>query len=154
MQSTILTTDFNVVKRLAVFTFDNEYYYGEPTESIVLSGKLKDKITNKPVKNCTIKYDFDSETYSTTSNVSGSAFFNIEIPDANKIHCLDVTIDDMVDIVENEEGEPYVDEYEEPLQDFDDDGNIIEIEDDEEIDVQFEADSLEPTNNESSDTFI
>lgn len=153
LQSTILTTDFNVVKRLAVFTFDNEYYYGEPTESIVLSGKLKDKITNKPVKNCTIKYDFDSETYSTTSNVSGSAFFNIEIPDANKIHCLDVTIDDMVDIVENEEGEPYVDEYEEPLQDFDDDGNIIEIEDDEEIDVQFEADSLEPTNNESSDTF-
>lgn len=125
LQPKTLDIDFNIEKRLATFTFTQENYFGYPTENIIVSGQLKDSLTRKPIKNCSVLYDFNGYTYSTTSNSTGNVHLNIDIPDANPMHCLDMTKDEEIDISDNEIGTPYVDEFDES-QDFDEDGNIVD----------------------------
>ena len=152
LQPTTLNIDFNVEKRLAFFIFDKEEYYGDPNESIVISGVLKDSLTKKVVKECSVKFDFDSNTYSTTTNSLGAAYFNVSIPDADITHCLLQPNNEDVDVSDNEVGEEYEDDPEEYL-DFDDDGNIIEIEDEEDLEVPFVADSPTDIQNEDETIF-
>lgn len=141
-QETLLNIIFNITKRDVNVTFSQEEYYGDITETITIQAKLKDAITNKPVKNCTVKYNFDDDTYSTTSNATGDIFLKVTIPDADEFHCVPYV--PSYDEEQNDPGEPYQDEPE--LYDFDEDGNIIEIDTPENI--PFVPDDIPP----SSDT--
>lgn len=152
LQPTTLNIDFNVEKRLAFFIFDKEEYYGDPNESIVVSGVLKDSLTKKVVKECPVKFDFDSNTFLTTTNSLGVAYFNVDIPDTDITHCLLQPDNEEVDVSSNEPGDEYEDDPEEHL-DFDDDGNIIEIEDEEDLEVSFVADNPIDVQNEDETVF-
>lgn len=152
LQPTTLNIDFNVEKRLAFFIFDKEEYYGDPNESIIVSGVLKDSLTKKVIKECPVKFDFDSNTFSTTTNSLGIAYFNVDIPDTDITHCLLQPDNEEVDVSSNEPGDEYEDDPEEHL-DFDDDGNIIEIEDEEDLEVPFVADNPIDVQNEDDTIF-
>lgn len=84
---TRLNINFNVTKRKTNFIFDENNYYGYPDTAIQISGKLKDTLTNKPVKNCIINFDYNGDTYSTTTNNMGEAFIKLNIPDVDISHC-------------------------------------------------------------------
>lgn len=128
LQPSSLNIDFSIEKRMAFFVFDEDGYSGEPGETIVVSGCLKDSITKKVIKDCSIQYDFNGRLYSTKTNSLGDAYFDISIPDVDISHCNLQNIETEFDINDNEPGEEYKDEPEVHL-DFDDDGNIIEIDD-------------------------
>lgn len=152
LQPTTLNIDFNVEKRLAFFTFDKEEYFGDPNESIVISGSLKDVLTKKVIKECPIKFDFDSNTYTTITNTLGNASFHVTIPDTNIMHCLSQPNNEYAEESISEIGEEYEDDPEEHL-DFDDDGNIIEIVDEDIIDAPFVEDDYQNTYGEDSSIF-
>lgn len=150
LEPTSVNVDFNIEKRLAFFTFDNNSYYGEPTENISISGQLRDLMTEKTIKNCLIKFDFNGTVYSTRTDIEGYAWFDITIPDTDASHCL-LLEENYIESNNNEEGEPYEDEPE-VYQDFDDDGNIIEV--DELLDEPFVQDDYSDTHGEESDIFF
>lgn len=87
LQPTVLNIEFKVNRRRALCIFSEDTYYGLPDESIKIIGYLKDKINNKPIKNCTVSFDFDGNTYSTSSNAMGEIDLLIQIPEANASHC-------------------------------------------------------------------
>ena len=68
LQPTVLNIEFKVNRRRALCIFSEDTYYGLPDESIKIVGYLKDKINNKPIKNCTVSFDFDGNTYSSESS--------------------------------------------------------------------------------------
>ena len=148
LKPTTLNIIFEIEKRLAVCTFSESNYFGYPTDTINIKGRLYDSLSNKPIKQCTIHYNFDEVTYVTMTDASGTIDFDVTIPEANQKHCLQLVSDD-IEITNNDIGDPYQNEYEE--YEFDEDGNIIELEDP--IDVEFTPNPNTPALNESSEIF-
>lgn len=151
LEQTILNIDFSVEKRLAFFTFDKEKYYGDPNDNIVIAGTLKDSLTKKIIKGCPVKIDFNSVTYTTTTDGLGIAYISVDIPDADITHCSSQP-DNEVEISNNEAGDEYRNDPEEHY-DFDDDGNIIEIEEDEDIESPLVEDDPKQVKNEDETVF-
>ena len=136
-----LSVNFDVEKRLGTCTFKKERYYGEFTETIGITGTLKDSERSTAIKNCILNYDFNGETYTTYTNTDGEFNLAVTIPKPNITHCINYRGDNIEEI-NFEPGDLYQDIYEEEFKD--DDGNIRKYSDIE----NFEDDTNNPITEE------
>lgn len=127
-----LTINFNIERRLAICNFKTSSYFGHLTETLYITGTLKDNSTKHTISNCIIQYDFDGKTFSTITDENGVFSIAPTIPDGNILHCNQAMIEEGDIVIEL--GEPYEEEYDEELI-RDDDGNIVLKSDIEDIDV-------------------
>lgn len=114
--------NFNIERRPAYCKFDTEKIYGHLKETLTIYGVLRDKITNKIIKDCPLQYKFNGNIYDTQTDNAGVFFANVTIPDGDITHCHQYAIEE-TSIIVKEEGDPYVEEYQELIRD--EDGNIV-----------------------------
>lgn len=127
-----LTINFNIERRLAICNFETSSYFGHLTETLHITGTLKDNSTKHTISNCIIQYDFDGKTFSTITDENGVFSIAPTIPDGNILHCNQAMTEEGDIVIEL--GEPYEEEYDEELI-RDDDGNIVLKSDVEDIDI-------------------
>ena len=139
-----LSVNFNVEKRLGICVFDKDRYYGEFTETIVISGVFKDKLRDTAVKDCILQYDFDGETKECKTGADGSFNMSITIPKPDITHCTAFYEDIIFDEPVFEPGNLYEEQYDEEFKD--EDGNIRRYSDIEAINTLYNNDSESPTN--------
>lgn len=121
-QPSTLDMIFLVEKRLAKCTVDNDYYYGDLQERIIINGQAIDNETGRPINNCSIKYEFDGITYDTATNENGAfSLDEVVIPEADYKHCNMFYKDDTTE-ANFEPGDLYEEEAEEAY--IDEDGNV------------------------------
>lgn len=145
-----LTINFNVERRLAICSFDTSTFEGHLTETLNIHGVLKDANTKNNIAQCQIQYEFDGQTFTTTTDDNGN--FNIipTIPDAHILHCNQLMIEEGDITIEL--GEPYEEQYDEELI-RDDDGNIVLKSDIEEDNNDENIDDINNANTQDSELF-
>ena len=104
---------FDVDKRLAICDFNTNTFYGDLTETLNITGTLKDNEKNTIIKNCQLYYDFNGETRTTTTDIEGKFNLIINIPDADISHC-NLLYED-IDESMFEAGDPYEEDAEEEI---------------------------------------
>lgn len=140
-QPSQLEVNFNVEKRLGQCIFDKEVYYGDLEENLHIMGRLIDNERNIPVNNCELSYDFDDETYTTSTNSNGEFYLDVTIPSPDISHCF--LLYNEIDESDFVPGDLYEDTPEEEF--IDEDGNIRKYSDieDEETPTEEESNIVE-----------
>lgn len=91
---TYYESNFFINKRLVSCTFDSNIKNAYPKEKISFYGILKDAETKKILTNTNVRFIFDNNEYTTSTNAQGEFSINVTLPDADISHCV-YEIDDI-----------------------------------------------------------
>ena len=104
----IYSIQFSIKKREITCIFDSDYSTGYPGQKINIGATIKDTLSNEPISNCQVTYNFNDIDYFTQTNSAGYTVFNIEIPEVDKYQCFEQPEEPIINTL-NDEQHYYID---------------------------------------------
>ena len=86
-ESTQLTLQFSVNKRIAKCVFDDTLFEGYPDEVINIGVTIIDDRNEQKISNCLINYIFNGYSHTTSTNDNGYAVLTVTLPSVSSINC-------------------------------------------------------------------